>query len=1252
MKKNKSRQFKSGLDIINKQKERKTAHKESMKQKRTQFIQNSRNILTFNVEFSPDNIFQNFFTKDLFKEFKVDSIHDGLQKKGDTMLATLKSYPEFQDVKFNENDEDLFLEILETNYSDLFNNITYFTLQDIIGNNTKKTKNTIVPTCDVTWKNETSLLNLYTIYDAGIHPNLSKGNSCSNSFDSASTPDNPRMYIDHTTYTVGDAIIAKSLVPGLPIMSTTNNPDSIYRNITSNYVWQMTLYYCLHSGPSEDIHYRSAIQYLSHMYFQLKKGVKKNKILEYYLNPVHIDAFKQIHAFIWNDISDIQLSDYYSIYNSFKEFTDTISQSNCSQFISQYISLPTARCETPTYSDVFAEIESNIEDVSTKIYIGQILKYLGDTSHIVFRNILRRAIEKSPTCPDENSTTSNNAFIICSYDRPLIYRSIMRLEENEGQIFPATRFFKNTVNFQNWYNTLPNPKPKDKECFGKIIKKVLTYQDVINMFEKLNMNTNLRSEQKLIINESTTILKFTSDSTFEFNNELKQKLTNTVSTVDKEYLKNVLKQINEMIKENNDKKELSDNLSFMVNFDFNKEANELMKKIFTGRKNRNLNNEDINPSLVSLNGLKDIPDLFYKILETFQKYYSLLILLRKYDTEKFNEIQINVVEIEKHIISLKSGLVLRFSKYYANNLYPPKIDSKESNRTNYIKEVIEIFNNITVVLSTRMITQVGNAPCAIGYAISKKHFVFESEKRKVFYELFFKLKPPTFDNNYHNRIERVFQQIQSDQTKYEYSQNNHLDEHLKMYNNYSSQLTLDNNIVNLTEEFVANVYYYSSKIDEFFDMHDNDNEYVNNPPIYMLNYLLKSHMKSKYDIYKLILEKIGSTKNEYINKVITEIFRQHLHRYEENNCSTFYDEFALNMNAYLHEIENAVTILFQHNSELCVKFINAYIEVVEKSSFDVRNIHWDIFKINGMVAITANKIDPTIYEKYITLNNFNHKFYYIPDNNYDGYTPYNLYDLKLKIQTAIEYSRDKQQCSIQDIFNLKQFIALFKQCVYILQLTFFQDDNENYFAPMIASFDYLEQYNKEDNTTYFYEYNQIINEFVEHLENNGFRREFENIVDDISTRLFTKCSLNPDICVELESVTQSVWYTDKKKIKTIVKQLFNNIFDNLQTYNNVYKQCEYLFEENQNVSIGQNFQEWVREIDNVLSYLVHDGKNIQFSGGQVKAGVKKRGKTTKYKKKKAKTIKHKKLKNASTKYTKNKKKRLSIKKSKSKFNKK
>ena len=1212
-------------------------------------------MVELNQEFRPEKMFENFFVNDLFREFKVDSTHDKLQKVGEGVSAIFQTNDIFKDKKFVQNGDDIFLEILENYHSDLFNNITYFKANQVHGNNLSKTKNTIVPTCDIHWEDDSQLLNLYSIYDSGDHPNLSRANGSSNSFDSATSPDNPRMYLNHTTYTVGDATIAKALISEIPDMSSLNNPDSIYTNITSNYLWQMTLYYCLKTGPVNDTSYKNAIQYLSHFYFQLKKGIKKNKILEYYLNPVQsvnknaYNSFIVTHTFIWNNEHDINVgNNYNSIYNSFKEFTETISQSNCSQFISKYIRLPNARSELPSYSDVFAEIEANVNDVNTKIYIAQLLKYLGDTSHIVFRNILRRAIQNNPRCPSDNSTTENNAFIISTIDRPLIYRSIIRADENEGIIFPVNRFLENTHNFKQWYEKMsPQNRPEPKKCFGKIIMKSLMYQDIKNIFQKLDLINSLTEQQQLIINNNTDIFQI-KQTNIIFNETFQNNLTNKVTPEDKDKFKSILKQVNNMIQTNKDLNYLKNNCNKLFGFNFNAKANELMKTIFLKKVNRTLDS-NINPSLVSLNGAKDIHTKFTEYLQSFHEYYTCLLLLKKYDSNKFNTIQIDVQKISEHIKTLNNGLLLRFSKYDAYGLYSPKIDSRETNRINYIKEVIEVFRNIILAFTINTeanisdITQNGNAPqCPTEYSMFKKIFELEKIKQIRFYEHY---KRQDFDKIYDKVIEYEKQKIMNDNTKYFCSANSHLDEHIKMYSSSIPQINLNSNILKLNELFVSKVYYYNSKINEFFDVYDNTNEDINNPPIYMLDYLLKIHLKKKYDIYKLILSYIQTVNDaNHVNKIIYEIINQHLHYYEESSRMTFYDEFAYNMNVYLKQIGVSIIELYNNNVTECKNFVQSYISILDESSFNIRDIYLDVLELTKK----GKSIDVQIYANYTILNNFNRKFSYEPNKNYDGYTPYNIYALKRKIQYVANVSMSNHYCSEENINYLKQFIAKFKQLVYIIQLAFDDNSNQNYFATIIATFDHLEKFNKDYNATYFYEYNQSINEFVEHLnevitENNI---SIESIIHNTITNISNKCKHNHELCEKL--------FKDESTLKNTVNELFQTFLGNLQEYNRANTQCEHFFEQSQNVSLGQQYQDWIREIELVLSNLHINGNEITFEGGFVKAGVKTRGKikskkvktyndkrtkTNQKNKKKAKTVKHKKK-------TLNKKKKVSIKKSK------
>ena len=1277
------------------------------------------------VLFQPVNIFQNFFSESL-KEFQADSTHDKLQEKGVTLRKIFQNF--YPDKTFYQKGEDMFFEILEKDNPIIFSEIQYF---EFVKDKNKR-KNTIVPICNVDRIAPGS--NVYTVFDAGHNPGLPVAITASNYIDSAGSPDNPRQYSNHTSYSVGDIIIAKTIFPNL---LSTNSYNSIYTDITANYIWQMTLYYCLKSSEFEhEDNFKNAIFILSHVYFRLQVGNGKNKKIEYYLNPSTSqrdfpkskEVFSSIHMFVWGPgkISETLLS----LYNDFKVFSNTVNQPSCCAYVSEYVELldSSSRNSNHAFSHLFADITynthlliNNMEDTpsskKTKAYMGQILKYAGDTSHIVFRRVLKEVL-KTEACPEtEFDSIKSNAFIIITHDRPLIYRSLLTSSDFEGCVFNVTRFFQETPQFKNWVkqqNQIQDKPVNTENCYGFLLNKKFIYQNIVDKINNLKILENLTTPEEVEeINNKNLLVKIL-DGRINFVFKRDQ-LNNEVSAEDKITFQKTLSVVNGMLTRNYDRQYIRETDDFFSTYNINEASTGLLDIIFVARPSRIF--KDVNPNLFSRDEKsKFLPSVYIEYKSQIDKYYSILIVRKKYGHDLKSEM-LDSALIRKHINRLIKALEIRSSKHYANGLRASIIDYRESSRISYIHSVVETFKNILFTHNTQngageleekyqhklndyksILSQQFQLDLNITkyrifdhlrkqinvnvsyedfinvytqqiQSIQQQHAINKSNyEEQIFIQLRSRyqqdIQQAEFETNIKKFVEEEYnkklieyqtflqgvttmnaQQKEATYEAYKNAEFQRLNEHvlyLIQQNNvlmnvdceymlsldtvhelYNKNAIPTNNIANLNENesFLYDIYYYNSKINEYYDTLDYSTEDIDNFNMRLLLVLLKENIMIRHSIYKDIHENIkfanqgtDSIKNFKKNLLINEIFKQYTGNYTESNsnCITFYQEFKNNMKKIL---EKSKIELKKLSIDEIYSMTEKWKLHIEKSSFHP-SYHLDI--PNEYIQI---------YNQYIQINNYHEPFQVHKENNgviyYNGYSLFNLFELRNRISKVIELEKPSG-VTTTDIEVLKNYIALFQDIVDVLHISLLYNTAANnpdvaYFYEIVSNLLYLEEtYRDKDNTTYYYEYNLEITDFYNEM--NRLRNKFAQLNEIVNTSISQQCTEDNARCVDLRN---------RYGNPNMFLRMYEIFESKYNEYKQTYTKCELYFEYNQNTSVGQEYETWIQKIDELLVQII---PNHQV-GSKTKAGVKKRGR---------KTIKHKK------KLSNKKKKKVSIKKSKSK----
>lgn len=420
------------------------------------------------------------------------------------------------------------------------------------------------------------------------------------------------------------------------------------------------------SSVRNTFEFKTAIYILSRIVFRIdEKNVKR---LEYkifseerddpYYETIYHNTILQTppQYGLIEHISTLNGNPILSYTGSWDPFTGTISQSNCSQYIQNLgYNIPNARSDNPVSSTIFGTIDiycnslsslSNVDVNKIKYYTAQLLKYTGDTSHIISRRLLSYVINENPQnkeyiskiCPKQGDT---NVLSIFTNDRPLIYRSILKtLHEGEAVVFPALACYQDEK-FFNWYdnfqvsgnnintiNTATYVRPK--KCFCRVVKKDITpglMVDNINnklqeIYDKISTNPEYHTFHPSYIDLISEIREYFYQVWQEF--ELRKNTQPTESLL-KDAYENSMARISDVFKNERYfsdlvayKNTISREATFMENLQ------ELLLLIFQKRMR---NGTELNNRLFLLDGSRikngKIPEEFYVYLDKIE-YFSLM----------------------------------------------------------------------------------------------------------------------------------------------------------------------------------------------------------------------------------------------------------------------------------------------------------------------------------------------------------------------------------------------------------------------------------------------------------------------------------------------------------------------------------------------------------------------------------------------------------------------------------------------------
>jgi hypothetical protein len=623
-----------------------------------------------------NTLFQNVFENMKFNikfEQECDSIHDKLGEIGQGTIdnfvksTTLRTDIQEKRKTYKETGEDLFFEILLNEYPQLESRINYIT-PDQLDFVDKKVKKVDVPLCG----DSNRPFNLYSIFDAGKMPNVPIALSLSTFIDSASSPDNPTQYENETIFSITDYAVGFKIVEELQLSShiilkdhsENVNVPSVYTNIGCNLLWQLTLYYCFRSRGNTSTRYKAfltAIYILSHVRFQLNRN--NTKKMDYYFTPDEreyndnrilqhtlYNAFQnELLETITNELktqSSLHSALYEELHKNvsiismtgrWNEFTNTISKGNCRKYVQSVgIRLPNISKEhNPVTSTIFGEIDAfciqftndninmDISDKYIKLYIGQILKYSGDTSHILCRTLMSRITPYKSKKPQCSSTATNNVFSILTIDRLLAVRSMINSKSNEGVLLPLYRPLQ-TTRFNDWYNQLDVTKqnlyPKSK-CYCHYIHKELTYRGYLNDVENTIdiLNTPFKEGFVFVLKRSSYFTWDNNDKLSGFNNIQPNQLNTTI-------LEPNLTILNDVLTEAKFYEKIQDNIkilnsSYRVSKSFPQILSNLNKLVFkTGR----IRGDQIFNRKIASNTTKgtDLPNEYYYEIENLELYYN------------------------------------------------------------------------------------------------------------------------------------------------------------------------------------------------------------------------------------------------------------------------------------------------------------------------------------------------------------------------------------------------------------------------------------------------------------------------------------------------------------------------------------------------------------------------------------------------------------------------------------------------------
>ena len=439
---------------------------------------------------------------------------------------------------------------------------------------------------------EQTTINL--IFDSGSGSELPKNLSVSELIDSASSSDNPTQFGNRTMRSCNDVIICQRLI--IPFInnydtlkarvdeSSEKKLYGFHSNILVNYLWQLTLITTYYTKYPEDYSktellkinnednnekkgFKLALFFLRHIMFQ----IKKKKTLEYrfisssdlyevpefmdgtleqkiYVNTLRIfnaklgkplkdrvnyfpksatkwDVFNVPRDFCWLRLKDITNYRTRNVKNKARSIVSSKRNENDSVG-SFYI-----------FKEMDSFIRANKIGPKTgdmmKLRLPQILKFSGDTSHLVNLKLEYRALHPLNDTPLPEIDTSSIESIerknyyktLCSSkaehtynflqtdDRPLLSRSINLIQDNIGVIFKSNNFMKLTSSI--------DLKGDDNKNFHVVIKKQLTIAQLKDTIKTIDPNKEYYKEdlEKLNLSKLQSILEKVESQKAEANKQ-------------------------------------------------------------------------------------------------------------------------------------------------------------------------------------------------------------------------------------------------------------------------------------------------------------------------------------------------------------------------------------------------------------------------------------------------------------------------------------------------------------------------------------------------------------------------------------------------------------------------------------------------------------------------------------------------------------------------------------------------------------
>jgi len=294
-----------------------------------------------------------------------------------------------------------------------------------------------------------------------------------------------------------------------------------------NFVWQLTLYFTIKSWHAPEHHDVLAIWYLSHIMFTRYEDAKQtqramkikvistNELLWHATGNKLIEIMKYfVNWFEWGERA--AKTDYYEVEAMMAEDIFNVSQTKCAQFINELnipgvIVSPRSKvvCDIETLP-FYAHAKRWCEDIGgyqgrlINKRILQILKYSGDTSHIVQTILQFKALKLKR---EEVPHTHTRVTLLTTLERILSGRMIYYIksansglqDENLGVIFETGKYLEQTdIKLMTLINKLkqqPVDPPIRYQTFG-IFK-------TDNPEQRL---TTLKNEIKLNINNINTLV--------------------------------------------------------------------------------------------------------------------------------------------------------------------------------------------------------------------------------------------------------------------------------------------------------------------------------------------------------------------------------------------------------------------------------------------------------------------------------------------------------------------------------------------------------------------------------------------------------------------------------------------------------------------------------------------------------------------------------------------------------------------------